>query len=62
MEKVRLVPTQLHPKCPAIFILGENKYEELRIPYNPIFELCHNIVLRKEDSHLESVLKLLSGY
>jgi|JI6StandDraft_1071083.scaffolds.fasta_scaffold04002_11 hypothetical protein len=61
MEKVRLVPAQLYPKCTAVFTLGEQKYEGLRIPYNPMFELCHNLVLRNDEPNLETVLKLLSG-
>jgi hypothetical protein len=47
-----LVASQLHPKCSAIFNLSGKKYEGIRIPYNPMFELCHNFDLKNDDPHL----------
>lgn len=56
-----MVAKEVHPKCTAVFTLDGKKYQGLRIPYNPIYEVCHTIALRNDDPHLVSVLKILEG-
>lgn len=51
---------QLHPRCPTQFSLNGKKYKNLRIPYNPLFELCDSIELKK-DEHMDQLLHILSG-
>lgn len=55
-----MAPSKCYPKCQLAFVVNGKKFEGIRMPFNPLFEICEHVHLKGDDSHLETVLKILA--